>query len=130
MPTGGSTSQSAWNTTTKYIVTGSQYPSLHLKGNTQYWVVIWAGESTERAEVEFVVGTPTGSSGWTLANSMLTKPHGQAHTSWSTPAFNAPLKMQVEGTTNPEVLVSISGVTVTEGTHATADFVVSLDLLR
>ena len=34
--------------------------------------------------------------------------------------------MKIEGTTNPAVTVSISDVTVTEGTHATADFVVSL----
>ena len=34
--------------------------------------------------------------------------------------------MKIEGTTNPEVLVSASDVTVTEGVELTADFVVSL----
>ena len=41
--------------------------------------------------------------------------------------LNHALQLKIEGTTNPAVTVSISDVTVTEGTHATADFVVSLN---
>ena len=91
-------------------------------------MIIWAGESATPVRVDQVAGPgETGAAGWTLANELLAKPQGQAHTRWSPLPTTWPLKMQVEGATNPEVLVSISDVTVTEGTHKAANFVVSLD---
>ena len=103
----------------KYVVIGTRpvAPAVHLAANTRYWVVIWAGESGELAELETGVGgSETGAAGWTIANEVLVKPHGQAYTSWSSLPFPLPVRMKVEGTTNPEVLVSINDVTVTEGT--------------
>ena len=41
-----------------------------------------------------------------------------------------PVMLKVEGTANPDVLVSISDATATEGTDATMDFVVSLRIRR
>ena len=58
---------------------------------------------------------------------MLTKPnegHSSGGMNWTQDSY--PVRIKVEGTTNPAVNVSIADVTVTEGTHATADFVVSL----
>ena len=66
------------------------------------------------------------SQGWTLGDTYLVRPQGTAYSNYTDSATRFPLYMKVEGTTNPEVLVSISDVTVTEGIDETADFVVSL----
>ena len=95
----------------------------HLNANTRYWVYIWAGRVSTLAKLYGAVGPGTGTTGWTLGNTVLAAPNGTA--SWST-SPGVPVKVKIEGTTNPAVTVSISDVTVTEGTHKTADFVVSL----
>ena len=95
----------------------------HLNANTRYWVYIWAGRVSTLAKLYGAVGPGTGTTGWTLGNTVLAAPNGTA--SWST-SPGVPVKVKIEGTANPAVNVSISDVTVTEGTHATADFVVSL----
>ncbi len=103
----------------------SRASSVHLDANTRYWVYVWAGEDATTAEVEMTHSyNETGATGWTLGNSMLTKPEGTAYSNYAT--LSLALSMKVEGTTNPEVLVSITDVTVTEGVERTADFVVSL----
>ena len=96
----------------------------HLNANTRYWVYIWAGRVSTLAKLYGAVGPGTGTTGWTLGNTVLAAPNGTA--SWST-SPGVPVKVKIEGTANPAVNVSISDVTVTEGTHATADFVVSLN---
>ena len=99
--------------------------SVHLAPNTTYWVYVWAANSATRAALSIAAATSeSGATGWTLGNNVLAKPEGSAYSNYGFLA--APLKMKVEGTTNPEVLVSINDVTVTEGTHKTANFVVSL----
>ena len=96
----------------------------HLKANTRYWVYIWAGRVSTAAKLNGAFGAgETGATGWTLANRVLAAPNGTAN--WSTSPI-APVKVKLEGTANPAVTVSINDVTVTEGTHATADFVVRL----
>ena len=103
--------------------------SVHLAPNTTYWVYVWAGRSTTGAELQSdTVTTETGAAGWTLGNSAFSKPSwGSSDGVYTYTSISAPLLIKVEGTTNPEVLVSINDVTVTEGTHKTADFVVSLN---
>ena len=66
----------------------------------------------------------TGAAGWDIGEAVYVKPEGQAYTSWVATADA--LRLKVEGKTNPEVLVSITDVTVTEGVELTADFMVSL----
>ena len=101
--------------------------SVHLDPNTTYWVYVWAGDDDTDARIHLALSTSeTGAAGWSLGNSVLHKPEGSAHSNWGL-GLMFPLKMELEGTTNPEVTVSINDVTVTEGTHATADFVVSLN---
>ena len=102
--------------------------SVHLAPNTTYWVYVWAGRSTTGAELQSdTVTTETGAAGWTLGDSAFSKPSwGSSDGVYTYTSISAPLLIKVEGTTNPEVLVSINDVTVTEGTHKTADFVVSL----
>ncbi len=102
--------------------------SVHLAPNTTYWVYVWAGRSTTGAELQSdTVTTETGAAGWTLGNSAFSKPSwGSSDGVYTYTSISAPLLIKVEGTTNPEVLVSVNDVTVTEGTHKTANFVVSL----
>ena len=102
--------------------------SVHLAPNTTYWVYVWAGRSTTGAELQSdTATTETGAAGWTLGDSAFSKPSwGSSDGVYTYTSISAPLLIKVEGTTNPEVLVSINNVTVTEGTHKTANFVVSL----
>ena len=101
--------------------------SVHLKPNTQYWVYVWSGNSQNGADLRSTAHGENSATGWTIANSVLTKPNeGSSSSGYSWTADTLPISFKVEGTTNPAVTVSISDVTVTEGTHATADFVVSL----
>ena len=103
----------------------SEASSVHLEMNTTYWVYIWAGEEATTARLNTASGTPdTAAVGWSLSNAALTKPQGTTYSNYET--LGLPLKLSVEGATNPEVLVSITDVTVTEGVELTADFVVSL----
>ena len=98
---------------------------VHLQANTGYWVYIWAGENATTAELRETVGiAQSGAAGWTLGDTYLVRPEGTAYSNYTASSF--PLHMKVEGTTNPEVLVSINDVTVTEGIELTADFLVSL----
>ena len=103
----------------------SRASSAHLDPNTTYWVYIWAGEDATTAALSFASSaSESGATGWTLGNSVLAKPEGSAYSNYE--LFTVPIRMKVEGTTNPEVLVSITDVTVTEGVERTADFVVRL----
>ena len=102
--------------------------SVHLDPGTEYWVYVWAGNSDNAAYLDATGFGYSGETGWVLSSDHLTKPgYGSSD---GGPAFtvelNHALQLKIEGTTNPAVTVSISDVTVTEGTHATADFVVSL----
>ena len=102
--------------------------SVHLKPDTQYWVYVWSGKSQNGADLRSTAHGQNGATGWTIADSVLTKPsYGSSSSGYNWTVDSFPISFKVEGTTNPEVNVSISDVTVTEGTHATADFVVSLD---
>ncbi len=102
--------------------------SVHLAPNTTYWVYVWAGRSTTGAELQSdTATTESGATGWTLGDSAFSKPSwGSSDGVYTYTSISAPLLIKVEGTTNPEVLVSVNDVTVTEGTHKTANFVVSL----
>ena len=105
---------------------GPGITSVHLDTDTQYWVRIFAGEQTTTAELKRVT-TPnqSGVAGWTIQNGRLVKPEGTSDANYVTDPD--PLKLMVEGTNNPEVLISISDATATEGTDATMDFVVTLN---
>ena len=99
--------------------------SVHIAPNTTYWVYVWAGNSDTGAAISYGLGTSeTGATGWSITNDALLKTEGSGYSNFTRVA--APLRIKVEGTTNPEVLVSINDVTVTEGVELTADFVVSL----
>ena len=103
----------------------SRASSAHLDPNTTYWVYIWAGEQATTAGLKIALSqNESGAAGWTIGNAVLGSPVGAAHSNYTT--LGLPVKMKVEGTTNPEVLVSITDVTVTEGVELTADFVVRL----
>ena len=103
----------------------SRASSAHLDPNTTYWVYIWAGEDATTASLNVTLSlNESGASGWTIGNSALAKPQGTAHSNYT--ELLVPVKMKVEGTTNPEVLVSSNDPTATEGTDETIDFVVSL----
>ena len=103
----------------------SRASSAHLDPNTRYWVYIWAGEQATTAGLKIALSqNESGAAGWTIGNSVLGSPVGAAHSNYT--MLGLPVKMKVEGTTNPAVLVSITDVTVTEGVELTADFVVSL----
>ena len=99
--------------------------SVHLDANTQYWVFVWAGEDDTRVKVDDTGFQDTGAPGWSIGDAGLLKPEGSADSNY-TQTFTA-MKIQVEGTTNPEVLISISDATATEGPDVTADFVVTLN---
>ena len=99
--------------------------SVHLDANTQYWVFVWAGEDDTLVNVDDTGSNEeTGATGWSIGNGGLVKPEGSADSNY-TDSFTS-MKIQVEGYANPEVLMSISSPTATEGTDATMDFVVTL----
>ena len=98
--------------------------SVHLDANTQYWVFVWAGEDKTGVKVDDTGFQDTGAAGWSIGDSGLIKPEGSADSNY-TDSFTS-MKIQVEGYANPEVLISISDATATEGPGATMDFVVSL----
>ena len=117
----------------KYLVRhrrfgGQPVTSVHLEPNTQYWVKIFAGEDATTAQLAQTASfDESGETGWTIGDLVVAKPEGTSDTNYSSiTGGGAALKMKVEGTTNPEVLISISDATATEGTDATMDFVVSL----
>ena len=99
--------------------------SVHLDANTQYWVFVWAGEDKTRVKVDDNGFTDTGAPGWSIGDGGLIKPEGSADSNY-TDSLTA-MKIQVEGYANPEVLISISDATATEGVDETADFVVTLN---
>ena len=101
----------------------SEASSVHLEMNTTYWVYIWAGTTATSATLQHTGYSYTGATGWSLGDALI-RPNGTGSTTWT--SKNSNVKLKVEGTTNPEVLVSINDVTVTEGVELTADFVVSL----
>ena len=99
--------------------------SVHLDANTQYWVFLWAGESKTLVKVDATGIPDTGAPGWSIGDEGLIKPEGSAYSNY-TNSFTS-MKIQVEGYANPEVLLSISDATATEGPDVTADFVVTLN---
>ena len=99
--------------------------SVHLDANTQYWVFVWAGEDKTLVNVDDTGMFYTGADGWSIGNGGLLKPEGSADSNY-TDSFTS-MKIQVEGYANPEVLISISDATATEGVDETADFVVTLN---
>ena len=98
--------------------------SVHLDANTQYWVFVWAGEDKTLVNVDDTGMFYTGAAGWSIGNGGLLKPEGSADSNY-TDSFTS-MKIQVEGYANPEVLISISDATATEGVDETMDFVVTL----
>ena len=103
----------------------SDASSVHLDANTQYWVFLWAGESKTLVKVDDTGSTDTGAAGWSIGDSGLIKPKGSADSNYTNSSTS--MKIQVEGYANPEVLISISDATATEGPDVTADFVVTLN---
>ena len=99
--------------------------SVHLDANTQYWVFVWAGEDKTLVKVDDGGIHETGAAGWSIGDSGLLKPEGSAYSNYIESPTS--MKIQVEGYANPEVLMSISSPTATEGADATADFVVTLN---
>ena len=80
-------------------------------------------DGPDRSHMTWGLGDPVASDGDTA----FSKPSGGSSDGvYTYTSISSPLLIKVEGTTNPEVLVSITGVTVTEGVERTADFVVSL----
>ena len=100
--------------------------SVHLDANTQYWVFVWAGEDDTLVNVDDTASNEeTGAAGWSIGDKSLIKPEGSADSNY-TDSITA-MKIQVEGYANPEVLISVSDATATEGVDETADFVVTLN---
>ena len=100
--------------------------SVHLDANTQYWVFVWAGESKTLINVDNTGSNEeTGAPGWSIGDSGLIKPEGSAYSNYTDSITS--MTIQVEGHANPEVLISISDATATEGVDETADFVVTLN---
>ena len=101
-------------------------PQVHLNPESQYWIYIWAGSSTSAASFVHTGNAEDagGATGWSIGDSGLVHPDGTTASAYT--STGSALQITVEGTTNPEVLISISSPTVTEGTDATADFVVTL----
>ena len=101
-------------------------PPVHLNPGTRYWVYIWAGSSTSLARLAYTGAFEDagGAAGWSIGDSGFIHPDGTTASAYTSTGSAAQIK--VEGTTNPEVLISVSDVTVTEGVDETADFVVSL----
>ena len=98
--------------------------SVHLDANTRYWVFIWAGESKSLINVDNTGSNDTGAPGWSIGDWGLIKPDGAPYSTYT--RWSAPVKMKVEGHANPQVLISISDATATEGPGVTMDFVVTL----
>ncbi len=108
-------------------LSGTRTNAVHLEPETLYYVTIWAGEDATTAQPGFTDSeNQSGELLWTITDYVARKPEGTANTSYVTHGGRI-LKLKVKGTTNPEVLVSISDATGTEGTDATMDFVASLD---
>ena len=101
-------------------------PPVHLNPGTQYWVYIWAGSSTSNATLDHTGAAEDagGATGWSIGDSGFIHPDGTTASAYTSTGSSAQIK--VEGTTNPEVLISISDATATEGPDVTADFVVTL----
>ena len=99
---------------------------VHLNPETQYWVYIWAGSSTSWARLTQTAHLEDagGAAGWSIGDTGFVHPDGTTASAYTGTVSTAQIK--VEGSSNPEVLISISDATATEGTDATADFVVSL----
>ena len=102
-------------------------PHVHLNSGTQYWVYIWAGSSTSTATFIHTGNAEDagGATGWSIGDSGLVHPDGTTASAYT--ETGDALRMSVEGTPNPEVLISISDATATEGVDETADFVVTLN---
>ena len=102
-------------------------PPVHLNSTTQYWVYIWAGSSTSLASLAHTgsLEDAGGATGWSIGDSGFIHPDGTTASAYTSTGSSAQIK--VEGRTNPEVLISISGATATEGPDVTADFVVWLN---
>ena len=101
---------------------GTPVTSVRLEPNTQYWVEIFAGEDATTAQLAATVsGNESGAMGWTIGSYVLTKPEGTSDANYSLVGIDT-LKLKVEGRTNPEVLISISDATATEGPGVTMDF--------
>ena len=102
-------------------------PPVHLNSGTQYWVYIWAGSSTAQAILDHTGGAEDagGATGWSIGDSGFIHPDGTTASAYTSTGSSAQIK--VEGNANPEVLLSISDATATEGTDATMDFVVTLN---
>ena len=86
---------------------------------------LWSGSSDSGAKIRFTANSDTGAAGWSIENGRLNRPQGSAYSNYA--AVAGPLRIKVEGTTNPEVLISISDATATEGVGATMDFDVTLN---
>ena len=99
-------------------------PPVHLNPTTQYWVYIWAGSSTSTAKLTNTGSVESGATGWSIGDSGFIHPDGTTASAYTSTGSAA--QIQVEGHANPEVLISISDATATEGVDETADFVVTL----
>ena len=102
-------------------------PPVHLNPGTQYWVYIWAGSSWSAAILDQTGGAEDagGATGWSIGDSGFIHPDGTTASAYTSTGGAA--QIQVEGHANPEVLISISDATATEGVDETADFVVTLN---
>ena len=100
---------------------------VHLNSGTQYWVYIWAGSSTSAALLARTgsLEDAGGATGWSIGDSGSIHPDGTTASAYTLTGSAAQIK--VEGNANPEVLISISDATATEGVDETADFVVTLN---
>ena len=100
-------------------------PTVHLDASTRYWVYVWAGNDTTTAQIDTTIDTrQTGNDGWSIADTSLTRPEDSAYSEYY--GYRGKLRMKVEGTTAPEVEITISDASATEGVDLTADFTVSL----
>ena len=99
---------------------------VHLNATTQYWVYIWAGSSVSLASLSHTGSFEDagGATGWSIGDSGFVHPDGTTASAYTSTGSSAQIK--VEGTTNPEVLISVSDATATEGPDVTMDFVVTL----
>ena len=104
----------------------SETPPVHLNSTTQYWVYIWAGSSTSLASLAHTGSFEDagGAAGWSIGDSGFIHPDGTTASAYTSTGSSA--QMKVEGYANPEVLISISDATATEGPGVTMDFVVTL----
>ena len=101
-------------------------PPVHLNSGTQYWVYIWAGSSWSAAILDHTGAAEDagGATGWSIGDSGFIHPDGTTASAYTSTGSAAQIK--VEGHANPEVLISVSDATATEGPGVTMDFVVSL----